>query len=133
MNHVDLMGRLARDPQAFPMKGKDGSSSVRAIFTLAVDRRGRDKGADFPSCTAFGKTADVLMKHAKKGTQIAVSGRLSTSEYEKNGKKIYTTGVIVESFDFCGRKADNPANAEVAPAMEEAPIMLDENGEEVPF
>ena len=61
MNKVILMGRLVRDPEI--RQAKDMSV---AKFTLAVDRIGKE-GADFITCTAFKKTAEVIEKYVKKG------------------------------------------------------------------
>lgn len=64
MNKVILMGRLTRDPQVRYTQGQDSMAIVR--FTLAVDRRGRkqegQQDADFPSCVAFGKSAEFVEK-----------------------------------------------------------------------
>ena len=48
MNKVILLGRLTRDPES-RWTQKQGSQEQTCVvrFTLAVDRRGRDQGADF--------------------------------------------------------------------------------------
>lgn len=73
MNKVILMGRLTRDPEIRWTQGQDQMCIAR--FTLAVDRRQRrqdgQQAADFPSCTAFGKSAEFCEKYLKKGTKVA--------------------------------------------------------------
>jgi single-strand DNA-binding protein len=98
MNVVAFLGRLTKDPE---VRYTDSNMCI-ARFTLAVDRIGKDKGADFPRCVAFGKTAEVIERYIKKGSQIAVSGHLQTGSYEKDGQTVYTTDVIVDRMDFAG-------------------------------
>ena len=116
MNHVTLIGRLTRDPEV--RYGAQSQSAV-AKFTLAVDRGGKDRGADFIGCTAFGKTAELIEKYITKGKQIAVSGRIQTGKYEKDGRTIYTTDVVVERLEFLGGKDSSPS---INPSADDNPI-----------
>lgn len=83
MNKVILMGRLTRDPQVRYTQGQDSMAIAR--FTLAVDRRGRkqegQQDADFPSCVAFGKSAEFVEKYVHQGTKIVLTGRIQTGSY----------------------------------------------------
>lgn len=83
MNKVILMGRLTRDPQVRYTQGQDPMAIAR--FTLAVDRRGRkqegQQDADFPSCVAFGKSAEFVEKYVHQGTKIVLTGRIQTGSY----------------------------------------------------
>ena len=102
MNLVTLMGRLTDDP-AYIEKGE----SKIAKYSLAVDRI--KEGADFPNCVCFGRQAEFADKYLKKGTKIAVVGRLQTGSYtNKDGKKVYTTDVIVDHQEFCEKKQEEP-------------------------
>lgn len=111
MNRVVLMGRLTRDPDVH----QSGETKV-ARYTLAVDRRvpkGQEKTADFISCVCFGKSAEFAEKYFKKGTQIAVSGRIQTGSYKnKDGATIYTTDVVVDDQEFAGSKSDTAPKTE---------------------
>lgn len=91
MNRVVLIGRPTKE-----IEMRQGEMSV-ARFTLAVDRMKKEDPADFISCVAFGKTADVIGKYGGKGRRIAVEGRIQTGSYtNKDGGKVYTTDVVVE-------------------------------------
>lgn len=116
MNHVTLIGRLTRDPEV--RYGAQSQSAV-AKFSLAVDRGGKDKGADFINCTAFGKTAELIERYTSKGKQLAVQGRIQTGKYEKDGRTIYTTDVVVDRIEFLGSKDSGPA---ISPAPDDNPI-----------
>ena len=104
LNHTVLMGRLVKDVE---IRYAQGGDKAVAKFTVAVERDYKPKGADKPetdfiSCTAFNKTAEFISKYFKKGSMIAVVGRIQTGSYEKDGKKIYTTDVAVEKASFTG-------------------------------
>ena len=106
MNRVILMGRLTRDPDVRYQQGESTISNAR--YTLAVDRNvsrnatGDQPTADFISCVAFGKTAEFVEKYLKKGTKIAIEGRIQTGSYtNKEGQRVYTTDVVVDRHEFC--------------------------------
>ena len=101
-NLVSLIGRPTKDMDF----RQNGENSV-ARFSLAVDRKfSKEKQADFISCVAFNKTAENLNKHVKKGQKIAVMGEIRTGSYEKDGKKVYTTDVVVSEFEFASSKSE---------------------------
>lgn len=110
MNKVILLGRLTRDPDIRYSQSQSGENMCIARYTLAVDRRGKDAGADFISCVAFGKNGEFAEKYLKQGTKIAVTGRLQTGSYtNKDGQKVYTTDAVVEEHDFAESKGSQPA------------------------
>ena len=105
MNNVMIMGRLTRDPEV-----RYGGQSQQAIasFTLAVnrgrDKNGEDKGADFPTFKAFGKTAENIEKLCSKGTKILVdrSHFHNDSYVNKNGETVYTNDFIIDDWTLMG-------------------------------
>ena len=109
MNKVILMGRLTREPDIRYSQNANGSMAV-ARFTLAVDRRVKreetEQNADFISCVSFGKPAEFAEKYLHQGTKIAIVGRIQTGSYtNRDGVKVYTTDVVVESAEFAESKA----------------------------
>ena len=118
------MGRLTRDPEIRYSQQQDGQMAI-ARYTLAIDRVGGGKSnqdepsADFINCVAFGKSAEFVSKYLKKGTKIAVEGRIRTGSYvNKEGQKVYTTDVVVDRHEFCESKGNGGASA---PAQQNAP------------
>jgi len=109
INRVVLVGRITKDPDV-----RTTSSGYVARFTLAVNRpfsKDAEKSADFVSCVAFNKTAELMEKYVKKGALLGVDGRINTGSYEKDGRTVYTTDVICESIQFLEPKADTlPSN-----------------------
>ena len=114
MNKVILLGRLTRDPDVRYSQGNEPMCIAR--YTLAVDRRFKkdgDQAGDFISCIAFGKSGEFAEKYYKKGTKIAIVGRIQTGSYtNKDGQKVYTTDVVVEEQEF----AESKSNSEPKPA-----------------
>ncbi|MGN0136537.1 single-stranded DNA-binding protein [Anaerotignum sp.] len=123
MNKVILIGRLVRDPEVRYSQGAEPLAVAR--YTLAVDRpmkKNGEKEADFIGCVAFGKLGEFAEKYLKKGQQIAIAGRLQVRSWDDNeGKKRWTTEVIVGEHYFCGTKekaaaAPAPTDGQAAPA-----------------
>ena len=105
MNSVVLVGRLTRDPER-----KDAGVTQVCNFTVAINRRTKDGGADFINCTAFGNSAKFVSEYFTKGKWIALDGHINTSTYDKkDGTKGYSTKVIADHVEFAGNKADAPA------------------------
>lgn len=116
MNKVILMGRLTDNPDVRYSQAQNGEQLCIARYTLAIDRRGKDAGADFPRCVAFGKNGEFAEKYLKKGTKIAITGRIQTGSYEKDGVKHYTTEIVIEEQEFAESKRSQEATPEAAPA-----------------
>lgn len=144
MNKVILMGRLTRDPEVRYSQGE--KPTVIARYSLAVNRRFKREGdpdADFINCVAFGKQAEFAEKYLKKGTKMAITGRIQTGSYtNKEGVKVYTTDIIVEEQEFAESKAAAENHTAASPAPQPAPQQNQADGfmnipdgidEELPF
>ncbi len=109
MNKVILIGRLTKDPEVRYSQGENKTAVAR--YSLAVDRKFKQDGqptADFINCIAFGKSGEFAEKYLRKGTKIAVTGRIQTGSYtNKDGNKAYTTDVVVEEHEFVESKCAN--------------------------
>ena len=129
MNLVELMGRLTRDPEVKYTQGANAMAIAK--YNLAVDRM---KGeADFISCIAFGKSAEFAEKYLRKGTKIAVTGRIQTGSYtNKDGVKVYTTDVVVSSQEFAESKG---SESQATPKKQDDGFMNipDNIEDEIPF
>lgn len=121
MNKVILMGRLVKEPEVRYSQGAESFAIAR--YTLAVNRRFKRQGepeADFINCVAFGKTGEFAEKYFKKGQLVSVVGRLQVRSWEdKEGKKRWSTDVIVEEQYFAEGKHDSEKNGGSKPAPEQ--------------
>lgn len=105
MNKVCLIGRLTSKPE---LRYTNSNIAVTK-FNVVVNRRTKEDGtreADFISCIAFKSTAETITKYFDKGSQIGIEGRIQTGSYEKDGKKVYTTDIIVEEITFLDNKKE---------------------------
>ena len=124
MNKVLLMGRLTSDPTI--RYAQNENSTCIANYTLAVDRRfkrqGEEQTADFIRCVAMGKGGEFAEKYLRQGTKIVVEGRIQTGSYtNKDGQKVYTTDVMVESQEFAESKSASPQDGSSAPSAPSRP------------
>lgn len=113
MNKVILMGRLTRDPEI--RYANNENNTCIANYTLAVDRRfkrqGDEQTADFIRCVAMGRGGEFAEKYLHQGIKIVVEGRIQTGSYtNKDGQRVYTTDVMVESQEFAESKTASGQN-----------------------
>ena len=134
INKVILEGRISKMGEL-----KTSQSGVESIkFTVAVDRYSKDKeaSADFIQCTAFRQTAKFVSSYFQKGKPIVVEGKITTGSYEKDGAKVYTTDVTVDTVNFVvgDKKSDgNTAQpTQAASAKTETPVATAEEFD-IPF
>ena len=128
MNKVNLIGRLTSDPEL----RYNSSNIAYTRFILAVNRpftnADGEREADFISCVAWRKTAEIICEHFKKGSEVGLSGRIQTGSYERpDGTKAYTTDIIIEEITFVGSKKDSRPEPEYAERVEET-LPFESNG-----
>lgn len=134
MNRITLTGRLTEEPKVTYSAGVE--PVARASFNFAVPDMSMKKDeegnypTDFFRCTCWGKLAEIVEKHCSKGTKLLISGRLKNNNYEKDGKKVYSNEIVIDSLEFLevrtakaqdSQPQESPAtesteNAEPAPA-----------------
>lgn len=107
LNHIDLMGRLTRDPEL----RRTGSGTAVANFALAVDRdfksQSGEKETDFIDCVAWRSTAEFVSKYFKKGSMAVVSGRLTIRVWDdKDGNKRRTAEIVADNIYFGNSKRE---------------------------
>lgn len=124
MNNVILSGRLTRDPEV--RHSQNGNEDrVVARYTLAVDRiySKENQQADFINCVEFGKLAEFAEKYFHRGLKLIVRGRIQTGSYtNRDGVKVYTTDIIVESHEFAESKRTSEQNSN-APISNDVPAV----------
>jgi len=114
MNIVLLIGNLATDIEL-----KDVAPDKKvASFLLAVDRPGRDAGADFVHVATWNRQAEVCDEYLSKGAKIAVDGRLRSRSWEdEDGKRRTAIEVVANRVEFLdSRSRDETPFDALAPA-----------------
>ena len=116
MNKTTLVGRLCADPE---LKFTPGNGTAVTTFTLAVNRRFKKEGqpeADFIQVVVWGKQAESTANYMRKGSQIGISGRIQTRNYEaQDGTRRYVTEVIAEEVEFLGSKNSGTSSTSAEP------------------
>ncbi|MCI6548993.1 MAG: single-stranded DNA-binding protein [Coriobacteriaceae bacterium] len=112
VNIAVLAGNATSAPRVY---SKDGAA--RALFTIAVARRGRGggkAGTDFVRCVAFGHTAEALAKSLGKGDRTMVTGPIRVwHKVGEDGASIERTEVLVVTAEV-HKRADQPVNVQAA-------------------
>ena len=103
MNVVTLIGNLATDVTVREV----GAEKKVASFLLAVDRPGKDAGADFVNIAAWDKQAESCAKHLSKGDRVGIDGRLRSRSWEEEGKRRSAIDVVANRVDFLSRRGDS--------------------------
>lgn len=130
MNSVTLIGRITKDLEL--RKTNNGSSVLE--FTLAVNRRSKDDGADFITCQAWKNTAETMSKYLHKGSLIGVKGRIQTSNYDGKNGKVYRTDVVVDEFEFLEKKSEPTEEPKYEPQVDvENYEQIDLSPDDLPF
>lgn len=133
MNQIICIGRLTKDVTV----NYTPSQMAVAKFNIALDRgkdkNGESRGADFPSCVAFGKTAENLERFSGKGLRIAINGHIQTGSYEKDGVKHYTTDIICDRIEFIDWKGQATGQTAASGQDYTAPEGFEAILEDVPF
>lgn len=106
-NSVRLIGHLGEDPK---VRKVDNSRKV-ANFSVATNEIYKNSEGEKVSETtwhrlvAWGQPAEVAEKYLKKGSEIAVDGRLINRSYEdKAGEKHFVTEILVNNILLLGKK-----------------------------
>jgi single-strand DNA-binding protein len=148
LNRVVLIGNLTDDPELRYTQ----SGTARTRFSIAINRRYRDKEGNLQDDTTFvpivvwGPQAENCANYLGKGRQVAVDGRLRIDSFQTaEGERRKVAEVVAETVQFLGggaggaRKETAPDGAaemtetEASPSKEPAPMKTEEEDEEVPF
>lgn len=106
-NSVRLIGHVGQDPEV-----KDAGKTKLAKFSLATKETHKNQDGEkvdetqWHNLIAWGKQAEVAGQYIKKGSEIAIEGKLTSHSYDdKDGVKKYITEIVVRDFSFLGKKS----------------------------
>lgn len=128
LNEVKLIGFIGN---ALELKsGNGGTNYVRfQLATTDIRGTGEDKKefTQWHGVVAFGKTAEILCEHARKGSYIFLEGSLRYDSYQVQGeeKPRWQTSIYVEEFIFLDKPDNQRAPTEAPPAID--------NDDPIPF
>lgn len=105
-NKVQLIGNLGNAPE---IKNTEAGKKL-AKFSVATTETYRNaqgekvKETQWHNLIAWGKVADIIEKYLKKGSEVAIEGKLVTRNYtDKEGIKKYVTEIQVDELLMLGK------------------------------
>lgn len=112
MNNCVFVGNITRIDDDLQMIGSGEHASQKIRFGMALNRNFKNKegqyDADFINCEAWNNTAEFIHKYFVKGQKIAIVGEFRNNNYiDKNGNKVYSDFIYVNSAEFASSKSDN--------------------------
>lgn len=117
MNSINLTGNICNDLE---LKNTQSGKFV-LTFNLAVKRPYAKDATDFIPLVAWEQNAEYLGRYGKKGSRIAVSGKLTTRKYQdKDGNNRTAFEVVCDTVEILDSKSeagnhDAPTYASQAP------------------
>lgn len=116
LNLIVLVGRATKDPEV-----RTGANDTHITsFDIAVDNVGKEEGSSFFPVKTFGNLGDNVAKHVRKGSKVAVQGRIQQRTYlAKDGSKKYVYEVIADSVEFLDPKPAEEKPTEEKPVVQE--------------
>ncbi len=94
LNTVILSGRAGRDPE---VRYFETGKSV-AKFPLAVDRNAKGEEADWFEVEVWGNSAQFTADYIRKGSRVAVEGRLKQEKWQDKATGKQRSSVLVSAF-----------------------------------
>ena len=141
MNQCIFVGRITKDLSLEKVGAKE---TATCKFTVATQRNFKNKegkyDADFHFCTAWGPTAEYLVKYAGKGSLVSIVCEHRTETYEKDGKKLTASNFNVTQASILQGKGnaaeateDVPDVSEVTDDVVEDVATADIDADDLPF
>lgn len=131
-NRVIVGGNLTRDPELrYTPQGAPVCNFAMAVNRYWNDRKTgqRQEETSFLDFEAWGKTAELVAQHCKKGRPLLVEGRLKQDRWQdQGGQNRSKVKVVAEQIQFVGGKRDQdgsaaaPAQDPFGPPSEDAPF-----------
>lgn len=116
-NVLVLSGNICRDAEL--TETKSGTKILRARVASSTGYGDNEKSL-FLGVTLFGKRAEALAPLLTKGKGVTVVGPLEMDEYEKDGQKRVSFGIIANEIELHRSKSDGEAGGETAKAAGKA-------------
>ncbi|MBG0782416.1 MAG: single-stranded DNA-binding protein [Bacteroidales bacterium] len=107
-NTVQLIGRAGNDPEikSFDKERKMARFSIATNSYYYNQNGERVEDTHWHQVIAWGKTAEIVEKHVKKGRQLAVAGKLTNRSWDdKEGNKRYAVEIVLNQIQAFGKVA----------------------------
>ena len=127
--YAHVQGRLGRDPQ---MRTTSRGEPM-CTFSVASNRRYTNREGErievthWVSCASYGRQAQVIAEHLKRGSRVSLHGNISTRDFTRDdGTTGSTLDLDVRGFEFTDPPPQDQPATEEMPA--DAPPPQEETG-----
>jgi len=106
-NSVTLIGNLGQNPETRKFENGKVLSRIRIATNEVYTNNGGDKvtNTTWHTCVGWGKTAELMESLLKKGTGVALKGKLAYRDYEdKEGVKKTAPEIVISEFVLLEKK-----------------------------
>lgn len=133
LNHVSLMGRLAKDPELRRTQSGVAVTSLRIACARDYKPNDAERETDWLDVVCWRGTAEFAAKYFAKGRMIVVAGRLQSRDWtDKDGNKRTAVEVVADSVYFGDSKREDSG---VKPAGRAVDVKFDDldDDDDCPF
>lgn len=120
INRVMITGNLTRDPE---VRNTQSGMAIMRLGVAVNDRRKNQQTGEwedvpnFIDCVMFGTRAENVSRYLRKGSKVAIEGKLRWSQWEdKQGGKRSKIEVVVDDLEFMSRDGGDGGQRQSAPA-----------------
>lgn len=110
LNKVQLIGNLGADPEIRYTAGGSAIANLRIATSESwTDQQSGEKQerTEWHRVVCFGKLAEIVGEHTRKGRQVYVEGKLRTNKYtDKEGIERFSTDVVADEVQFLGPRQE---------------------------
>ncbi len=105
-NSVQLIGRLGNEPEVrtFDSGKKMATFSLATNETYYNNKGEKVDDTQWHNVVVWGKKVDLVENYLKKGSEIALEGKLINRSYEKDGIKKYVTEINMNELLMMGKR-----------------------------
>ena len=122
MNIATITGNLTKNWEL--KKSKDGKTTIAT--NVIADNDHQAERTNFFNIKVIGKIGESYAKYTGKGSKVTIVGKMSLTNYEKNGEQKQWFEVLVQQLDSHAPKKVNNENNETE-------INEMEDGNDFPF
>jgi len=135
VNTCIFVGNVGKIETRFLTNGEAVTNLSLACNETWKDKSGaKQEKCEWVNCTMYKKLAEIAQEYIKVGSQIFVSGKMSTRKWQdKEGKDRYTTEIIVNEMKMLGGKPDSAPSEKPAKPADMGKGGMDNFDDDIPF
>ncbi len=136
MNKAIIIGNLGADPELNHTQGGQAVCKFRVATTREWTNKQtnqKQKETEWHRITVWGAQGETCAQYLEKGREVAVDGRIKTSEYTQDGIKKYSTEIVADRVQFLGSRNDAPRQQSQGGGHDAGNYQAPPGGDDIPF